>query len=62
MLNLSAREMNRIIAIVNAGEALDETLAWTEEERRFYQNLCKESQEMHERHGVYPVFALCELD
>ena len=62
MLNLNAREMNRIIAIVNAGETLDQTAAWTEEELRFYQNLCEESQKVYERHGIRPVFALCELD
>ncbi len=60
--SLTAREMNRIISLVNYKTPKEKCDLRSVEEERFYDNLINEAKEMMDRTGIWPIFDVCELD
>ena len=59
---LTPRQQNNIISIYHRFHLEADTSGMNEYELRFYNSLCRQAEEVYEKHGHYPEFELCELD
>ena len=60
--HMRPREINRVIRAVNSRETPQEAGLQTESELALYASIRAEAEHWFDKHGIWPVFELCELD
>lgn len=59
---ITTARKNMITRAVNAKETLEESGAVTEIEKLYYEHLFNEAVALEQKHGIWPVFEMWEID
>lgn len=59
---IPTRRKNEIISLVNYKTPKDKIIFEAHIEELFYDSLIREAEEMQEKHGIWPIFELYEID